>query len=68
MLRGLLRFLAAGLLVFALWTPPLQAQKDVRDYDPDAKEEHSASALPHVVFFLFTILIMSIICMPSRRA
>lgn len=72
MLRGLLRLLACGLLGLVLvGTPAVRAQNPAPAANPGGETEQgekSTSALPYAVFFLFTILILMIVCMPSRKA
>ena len=66
MLRRLLRYLAAALLVLALGSATVQAQTPS---NPEAeKSEKSTSALPYFVMAIYTLLVMTIVCMPSRKA
>jgi hypothetical protein len=65
MLRRVLRFLAPFLIALALWTPAVQAQAPPAETE---KEERSTSALPYAVLVLFTILVLAIVCTPSRKA
>ncbi|HWG43527.1 MAG TPA: hypothetical protein VN688_12135 [Gemmataceae bacterium] len=64
MLRRLLR-LIAPLLLLALCTPVVQAQ--ATPAEPE-KSERSTSALPYAVAILYTMLVLMIVCMPSRKA
>jgi hypothetical protein len=65
MLRRLLRFIAPLLLVLAFGTPAVQAQTSATEPE---KAERSTSALPYAVALLYSILILMIVCMPSRKA
>ena len=70
------RFLTAGLLCLVLLaspvrgqptkTGPLAAPQPQTTTDPSGSGE-SASAVPWVAAVLFTIVILSIVCMPSRK-
>jgi hypothetical protein len=65
MLRRLLRSFALLLVVLALSTPAAQAQTP----PPDAeKSERSTPALPYAFALLYTLLILMIVCVPSRKA
>lgn len=65
MWRRLLRFLAPCFIVLTLCTPAVQAQAPPAEAE---KEERSTSALPYAVIVLFTILVLAIVCTPSRKA
>ncbi len=64
MLRRLLRAFASLLVVVALGTPSAQAQTPA---EPE-KSERSTSALPYAVILVYTILVLMIVCVPSRKA
>jgi hypothetical protein len=66
MLRRLLRFFAPFLLALALCAPAVQAQTTTAT-EPE-KTEHSTSALPYAAALLYALLVLTIICMPSRKA
>jgi hypothetical protein len=64
MLR-LLRLLAPAVLALALWTPPAHAQPAAAEAE---KTERSPSALPYTVLVIYTLAVLTIVCMPSRKA
>jgi hypothetical protein len=66
MLRRLLRYLAPALLVLALSSTTVQAQPPANA--ETEKSEKSTSALPYFVLTIYTLLVMTIVCMPSRKA
>jgi hypothetical protein len=78
MLRRLLRYLAAILLVFSLSlpfaggqtnSPPPSIERGVSGETASAeKSSSSPSALPYFVMAIYTMLILTIVCMPSRKA
>lgn len=75
MLPRLLRFLAAFLVVFSMSLPFAAGQKDItieRGVKADAvKSERSTAspaAFPYFALILYTMLILTIVCMPSRKA
>ena len=66
MLRRLLRYLAPVLLVLAVESATVQAQAPT---NPEGeKSEKSTSALPYFLLTIYTLLVMTIVCMPSRKA
>ena len=65
MLRRLLLLFAPVVLALALCTPVAHAQTATPDAE---KSERSTSALPYVVVILYTMLILSIVCVPPRKA
>ncbi len=73
----LLRFFAAILLVLSLSLPFAAGQGDLPTVDrgvrldPTADSERSGSntaALPYFVMAIYTMLVLTIVCMPSRKA
>jgi len=75
MLRRLLHTLAAFLLVFSLSLPFASAQGDVSidrgvKLDPaqEQKSSESSPALAYFILALYTMLVLTIVCMPSRKA
>lgn len=65
MLRRVLRFCAPLLVVLVLATPAARAQTPTAEAE---KTERSTSALPYVFAILYTMLVLMIVCMPSRKA
>jgi hypothetical protein len=61
----LFRWLAPLLIVLGGWLAPATAQNPVPPNPPAAKAE--PSALPYVVAVLYTIIILWIVCMPTRK-
>jgi hypothetical protein len=78
MLSRLLRFLTAVLLVVALSLPYAAGQSNSslpsveRGVKADAagseKSGASPAALPYFALIIYTMLILTIVCMPSRKA
>jgi hypothetical protein len=80
MLPRLLRFLAAVVLIFSLSLPFAAGQTDssftiergvkVDKANPSGDDGGGSSphALAYVALTAFTLLIMTIVCMPSRKA
>lgn len=76
MLSRLIRYLAAVLLVFSLSLPFAAGQSDVsveRGVKVDAtadgeKSSSSGPALPYFVMAIYTMAVLTIVCMPSRKA
>jgi hypothetical protein len=72
----LLRFFAALILVLSLALPFAAGQSDFSvergvKLDPTAESEGSGSgtaALPYFVMAVYTMLVLTIVCMPSRKA
>jgi hypothetical protein len=71
----LLRCFAAVLLVLSLALPFAAGQDDTSvsrgvKLDPTAESEKSSgpSALPHVAMVLYSMLVLTIVFMPSRKA
>lgn len=67
MLRRLIRFLAPVLLALVLGAPAALAQGQTAPAEGD-KSEHSVSALPYAVMMVYTLAVLTIVCMPSRKA
>jgi hypothetical protein len=65
MLRRLLRFCALLVLVLAVGTPAVRAQAPAPQAE---KAEQSTSALPYVFAILYAMLVLMIVCVPSRKA
>jgi hypothetical protein len=65
MMRRLLRFLALPVLVLSLATPAIHAQTPPVETE---KSERSVSALPYAVLVIYTLAVLTIVCMPSRKA
>lgn len=64
--RQWLRFLLAPLLlILGLATPSVRAQAPAAEPE---KTEQSAPALPYAVLILYTLLVLTIVCKPSRKA
>lgn len=79
MLSRLLRCLASVLVIVSLSLPFATAQSDSalpnvdRGVRVDTSEEQKSSstspaAVPHVVMALYAMLVLTIVCMPSRKA
>ncbi len=66
------RFLLAGLTALLLWLSPARAQPGPvppgKQSEPAAQAENQGSALPWVAAALFTIIVLVILCMPSRKS
>ena len=70
------RFVAAVLLVFSLSLPFAAGQSDISvdrgvKLDPTANSDSSGSntaALPFFVMAIYTMLVLTIVFMPSRKA
>jgi hypothetical protein len=75
-MRYLLRCLAALLVVFSLSLPFAAGQNDPtkieRGVPAEAvqgeKSSSSPAALPYFALAIYTMLVMTIVCMPSRKA
>ena len=66
MRRRLLRCLAPCLIALSLGSPPVQAQQPTA---PEAeKSEKSTPVFPYFLLIIYSMLILSIVCMPSRKA
>ena len=65
MLRRVLRLFVL-LLVLVLGTPGVQAQPSATT--EAEKSEQSTPALPYAFALLYTLLVLTIVCMPSRKA
>jgi hypothetical protein len=59
------RLLFAGLTALLLWITPALGQGPG---EPATQGETSVSALPWAAAVLFTLVIMVIVCMPSRKS
>jgi hypothetical protein len=76
MMSRLFHGLAAVLVVGALSLPFAEAQSDVSlergvKVDPSGEQKSSGSsspAFPVFVMILYTMLVLTIVCMPSRKA
>lgn len=76
MLPRLLRLLAAFLLFFSLSLPFATAQNDDTkiergvklDKTEGTKSSGSPAAFPYFALAIYTMLILTIVCMPSRKA
>jgi hypothetical protein len=68
-MRRFLTWLAPLLLLVAGWVPPLPAQNSNAGKSPDAEDKPElVPAGSYTLAFLITILILTIVCMPSRKA
>jgi len=69
-MRQVLRWLAPLLILGATFVPvSAQSRTRQRDADdPDAKEVIHTPALEYTGAFLFVILVLVILCKPSRKA
>jgi hypothetical protein len=63
--RRLFRLFASLLLVFACLTPSVRAQPSAAERE---KTERTTSALPYAVLVVYTLAVMTIVCVPSRKA
>jgi hypothetical protein len=71
------RFLLAGLAALLLWVAPVLAQAPAPTQGPTAPPSTAPStpvnpneqnlALPYAVAVVFSIVILVIVCMPSRK-
>jgi hypothetical protein len=75
MLSRLRRIFIAIVVIFSMSLPFAAAQKDVGiergvKLDPAASDSSGSSpaALPYFAMAIYTMLIMTIVCMPSRKA
>jgi hypothetical protein len=75
MCNRLLRCIAAVLLVLSLSLPFAAGQSDISvdrgvRLDPTTEGEggSSTSALPYFVMAIYTMVVLTIVCMPSRKA
>jgi hypothetical protein len=71
--RLLLRLLALPVLALALWTPAAQAQPTTsapQTKPPPSDEEKGerSFAFPYALLLIYTLLVLTIVCMPSRKA
>lgn len=72
----LFRYLSSVILVLSLSLPFAAGQSDtsiergVKLEAPDQNEQDSSSpsALPYFVMAIYTLLVLTIVCMPSRKA
>ena len=64
MLRNLLRGFVLALLA-VVDAPTVHAQVTSPE---EEKSERSAPALPYAVMALFTLFVLTVVCMPSRKA
>jgi hypothetical protein len=70
------RFFAAIILVLSLSLPFAAGQSDISvdrgvKLDPTSNSDNSGSstaALPFFVMAIYTMLVLTIVCMPSRKA
>lgn len=66
MLRRCFRFLAPCLLVLSLESASVQAQAPA---PTEAEQsEKSTPVFPYFLMILYSLLILTIVCMPSRKA
>ncbi len=65
MFRYLRRFLVPAVLVLSLGTPVVHAQTAPAEAE---NTERSTSALPYAVLVIYTLAVLTIVCMPSRKA
>ncbi len=65
MLRHWLRFFTPLVLLLAFAVPAVHAQAPAAEGE---KAEKSTSAVPYVVTILYALIVLSIVCMPSRKA
>ena len=79
MLPRLIRILAAVLVIFSLSLPFARAQSDSSlpsvergvkggSTSSDDKSSSSTPVFPYFVMSIYTMLILTIVCMPSRKA
>jgi len=66
-MRRLLRWTAPALLVFAGWLSSASAQGPAPPGAPPPKADQASSPLPVAIAILYTIVILWIVCMPSRK-
>lgn len=66
MLRRLLRVLALCVLTLIPWVPAAYAQQAAPA--EETKSERPTFALPYTVLALYTLAVLTIVCMPSRKA
>ena len=64
-MRLWLRLLVPLLLLLGLATPVVHAQPAPAEAE---KTEQSPAALPYVFLILYTLLVLTIVCVPSRKA
>ncbi len=74
-MRCLLRCLAAIFVALSLSLPFAAGQKEaptiergVRAEDVQGQTSNSAPVFPYFVLVIYTLLVMTIVCMPSRKA
>jgi hypothetical protein len=65
-MKHLVKWLAALLLSFATWLPAVQAQT-AGGPAGQAEKEDRVPGLQYTVAVLFTMLVLVIICTPSRK-
>jgi hypothetical protein len=78
MLRRLFRCIVAALLVLSLslpfaagQEPPPTIERGVRGDATDSSEKSNSSpnyAFPYALLLIYTLLVLTIVCMPSRKA
>jgi hypothetical protein len=68
MLRRLLHCFAACLLVLSLAVPAVRAQPTTAPAAETEKGEKSTPVFPYFLLILYSLLILTIVCMPSRKA
>ncbi len=63
------RFLIAGLAALLLWISPLRAQAPTPapQNQQSGAGESQVSALPYAAALIFTLAILVVVCMPSRK-
>lgn len=64
-MRQWLRLLAPLLILLGLATPAIHAQPAPAETE---KTEQSAPALPYAILIIYTLLVLTIVCAPTRKA
>ena len=64
----MMRLLLAVTLWLALAVAPLAAQNPPAPQQPETRESSSGSPMPWVVAVLCTMIILLVVCMPSRKS
>jgi hypothetical protein len=65
--RRLLRLFASLLLIFACLTPAVRSQPPAPAGEQE-KSERPTFALPYAFLLIYTLVVLTIVCMPSRKA
>jgi len=66
-MKRLLRWIAPVLLLLGGWLASASAQNAAPVGAPPPKADQSTSPLPYVVAVVYTILVLWVVCMPSRK-